>query len=247
MAASPWTEARRAHTLRDSQAASARERLLGIEHHLRLAPTLPVAPAADIRAQRGRDVATARHAGGHRDARPRRQRGRRRARHRDHAHAGRALQQRPRVGSLRDPVDRQRAGRIERVGPRAARVDAGALRRQNRDARTRLGDGHDPRRGLRLARVVAALRRSCRSPTCSSRRSATRATAFSCRRSSRKNGRWRCRTCRAISAGSSISCRAAARRIPASGSRAPRWRPRSRKSRAPMAKRSIAANWRRRW
>ena len=122
------------------------------------ATALPVAAAADPRAQRRRHLAAARHAGGHRDAPARRQRRRRRARDRDRADRRRAVQQRPRQRPLRDRLGRARARRPQRVGPRARGGDAGALRRPERDAAARLGSGHDSRRGLRLGRAVAALR-----------------------------------------------------------------------------------------
>ena len=58
-----------------------------------------------------------------------RQRRRRGARHRDHAHRRRALQQRHRLRPVRDPLGRQRARRPQRVGARAGGVVARALRR----------------------------------------------------------------------------------------------------------------------
>ena len=73
--------------------------------------------------------------------------------------------------------DGQRAGRSERVGPRAGGVDAAAFRGPDGDARARLGRGDDSRRGLGLGRAVAALRQAAVRATCSSPRSATRATA----------------------------------------------------------------------
>mgnify|MGYP003693990837 CR=1 FL=1 len=82
---------------------------------------------------------------------------------------------------------------LERVGPRAGA--RGRPRASPAEPRCTNAAG---RRSRSLARYPAGARcrnasARCRSPICSSRRSATRATAFSCRRSSPKNGRWPCR------------------------------------------------------
>ena len=206
-------------------------------------PALPVAAPAGLRAQRRRDLAAARRAGRHRDARQGRQRGRRGARHRDHADRRRAVQQRPRLRPLRDPVDGQRARRTQRVGPRARGLDAVALRGPARRCPSAAG-----RRSPFPARCPAGARcrsasASCPSPTSSSRRSATRATASRCRRSSPRNGRWRCRTCRATSGWFEHFMPRGRAPLPGErwSSRGAR-RARSRRSRRPTARRSIAAS-----
>ena len=215
---------------------------------LRLVAALRVAAPADLRAQRRRDVAAARHAGGHRNARARRQRRRRGAGNGDHAHRRRAVQQRHRLRPVRHPLGRQATRRPERVGPRARGVVAIAVPRSHRHARARLGHGDDPRLqspgGARCRSATA----SCRSPTCSSPPSATRATACRVARRSRRSGR---NAVSLMPQDLGVAEHFLPRgRAPQPGElfSSPRsGRARSKASRARAAMRSIAASLRRRW
>ena len=104
------------HTLRSSHAPGqqrtctqlTRSSSMNFDWHFAL--RLP--PATDLRAQRGRDVATARHAGGHRDARARAAtRSTPRSPPRSRLPLVEPCSNGLGIRSLRDPVDRQRAGR----------------------------------------------------------------------------------------------------------------------------------------
>ena len=125
---------------------------------IRLEPPLPVPPPAGPRAQRRRHVAAARGAGRHRDAPAWRQCGGRRAGDGHRPDGRRAVQQRHRQRSVRDPLGWPRADRAQCVGAGTRRGDPAALRRPGRDSTAQLGGGDDSRRGLGVGRAVAALR-----------------------------------------------------------------------------------------
>ena len=132
-------------------------------------------------------------------------------------------------------------------GRAPAAVTAGALRGRGRRAAARLGVASRFRARSPAGPRCRSVTAPCPSPNSSCRRSATRATATRCRRSSPRNGRSRRRCCRTTWASPSTSCRAAARRCPARPSPVLRWRTRSRRSPRRTATRSIAASSRRRW
>ena len=160
------------------------------------------------------------------DARRRRQRGGRGARHRDRAHDRRADLERHRVGSLRASsgtgssctASTRRAARR----PRGRRSTSPARRRCRSAAGTRSVPGC-------VSAWVELSERYGRLPfeKLFERRSLRAATATSSRRSSRSAGRCRCASSRRSPASPRRSCPAAARRAPASGSGCARRRRRS--------------------
>ena len=108
----------------------------------------------------------------------RRQRRGRGAGHRHRADGAGAGFQRHRQRRLRHRLGRQEAARPQRLRPLARRLDAGVLQGPQDHAAARLERGERARLRLGLGRRCRSASASCLSPTCSSRRSATRATAI---------------------------------------------------------------------